>query len=188
MHGHDLTIRELLAEHHGIEVKQRGGGDGFSRSSRSRPTPSTAPSRSSSVSPNNATLDDLVPEIRIGVHEADALMSGNDFAGLGVHEAARIGAYAEAGASSPAHRRPRGWAHRPPRPTRGRVQGLQRSARDPGGPMARRAHRNVRGQGSHVALTGRGQLRLSTGTTSQVRLSTGTTSHVAMVGSDSGSR
>ena len=38
-----------------------------------------------------------MPEIRIGVHEADALMSGNDFAGLGVHEAARIGAYADAG-------------------------------------------------------------------------------------------
>ena len=42
-------------------------------------------------------MDDLVPEIRIGVHEADALMSGNDFAGLGVHEAARIGAYGGAG-------------------------------------------------------------------------------------------
>ena len=55
------------------------------------------PSRSSSASPSNATCADLVPEIRIGVHEADALMSGNDFAGLGVHEAARIGAYADAG-------------------------------------------------------------------------------------------
>ena len=35
--------------------------------------------------------------MRIGVHEADALLSGNDFAGLGVHEAARIGAFAGAG-------------------------------------------------------------------------------------------
>ena len=42
-------------------------------------------------------VDDLVPQIRIGVHEADALMCGNDFAGLGVHEAARIGAYGGAG-------------------------------------------------------------------------------------------
>ena len=31
------------------------------------------------------------------MHEADALLSGNDFAGLGVHEAARIAAHADGG-------------------------------------------------------------------------------------------
>ena len=74
-----------------------GAATASSLCSRTRSTPSTVPSRSSSVSPKQRDVDDLVPEIRIGVHEADALMCGNDFAGLGVHEAARIGAYADAG-------------------------------------------------------------------------------------------
>jgi class 3 adenylate cyclase len=39
----------------------------------------------------------FAPEIRIGAHEADALLSGGDFAGLGVHEAARIAGAAGAG-------------------------------------------------------------------------------------------
>ena len=97
LHGHDLTIRELLAKHHGIEVKQRGGGDGFFAVFTK---PADAIDCAIAIQQRLAEqrdVDDLVPEIRIGVHEADALMCGNDFAGLGVHEAARIGAYADAG-------------------------------------------------------------------------------------------
>jgi len=97
MHHHDLTIRELLAKHQGMEVRQRGGGDGFFAVFTS---PADAVDCAIAIQQRLAEQRgraDLVPEIRIGVHEADALMSGNDFAGLGVHEAARIGAYADAG-------------------------------------------------------------------------------------------
>ena len=97
MHGHDLTIRELLAKHQGMEVRQRGGGDGFFAAFMN---PADAVDCAIAIQRGLAEqrdMADLVPEIRIGVHESDALMSGNDFAGLGVHEAARIGAYADAG-------------------------------------------------------------------------------------------
>jgi class 3 adenylate cyclase len=97
LQSHDLTIREVLAEHRGLEVRQRGGGDGFFAVFTS---PGDAVDCAIVIQRRLAEqreVNDLLPEIRIGVHEADALMSGNDFAGLGVHEAARIGAYADAG-------------------------------------------------------------------------------------------
>jgi class 3 adenylate cyclase len=97
MRDHDLTIRELLAKHQGTEVRQRGGGDGFfAVFENSADAVNCAIAIQQRLAKQRDSAD-LVPEIRIGVHEADALMSGNDFAGLGVHEAARIGAYADAG-------------------------------------------------------------------------------------------
>jgi class 3 adenylate cyclase len=96
LRSHDRVVRDLLARHNGSEVKQRGGGDGFFAVF---PTPSDA--IGCAVAIQRRFADDrkngFVPEVRIGVHEADALLSGNDFAGLGVHEAARIAAHAEAG-------------------------------------------------------------------------------------------
>jgi class 3 adenylate cyclase len=35
--------------------------------------------------------------VRIGVHAAEATAAGDDYSGLGVHEAARVGAVAEGG-------------------------------------------------------------------------------------------
>jgi class 3 adenylate cyclase len=93
---HDRTIRDALARHRGTEVKQRGGGDGFFAVFES-----AADGVKCAVEIQQALAarraEEFVPEVRIGVHEADALLSGNDFAGLGVHEAARIGAFAGAG-------------------------------------------------------------------------------------------
>ena len=96
LRGHDRTIRDLLARHNGAEVKQRGGGDGFFAVFES---PADAVECAVAIQRALAAQREsgFAPEIRIGVHEADALLSGNDFAGLGVHEAARIGAHAEAG-------------------------------------------------------------------------------------------
>ena len=93
LRSHDRTIRDLLARHNGSEVKQRGGGDGFFAVFE---TPgdavdcAVAIQRAFAASRHNG----FAPEVRIGVHEADVLLSGNDFAGLGVHEAARIAAHA----------------------------------------------------------------------------------------------
>jgi class 3 adenylate cyclase len=97
LHAHDRTIRDLLAHHGGSEVKQRGGGDGFFAVFTS---PADAIDCAVAIQRRFADQRDtqgFAPELRIGVHEADALLSGNDFAGLGVHQAARIAAYADGG-------------------------------------------------------------------------------------------
>jgi adenylate cyclase len=97
LHSHDRTIRELLAHHGGSEVKQRGGGDGFFAVFTN---PSNAIDCAVAIQRCFAEHRDahgFAPELRIGVHETDALLSGNDFAGVGVHEAARIAAYADGG-------------------------------------------------------------------------------------------
>jgi len=95
LRSHDRTIRDLLAQHNGAEVKQRGGGDGFFAVFES-----PADAVECAIAIQRALAEqreqEFAPEIRIGVHEADALLSANDYAGLGVHEAARIGAHAEA--------------------------------------------------------------------------------------------
>jgi len=94
---HDRTIRDLLMQHGGIEVKQRGGGDGFFAAFEQA---SDAVECAQAIQRQCAAHREeagFAPDVRIGVHQADALLSGHDFAGIGVHEAARIGATAEAG-------------------------------------------------------------------------------------------
>jgi class 3 adenylate cyclase len=93
---HDRTIRDILTRHRGTEVKQRGGGDGFFAVFESAADGVTCAMEIQRALARRRA-DDFVPEVRIGVHEADALLSGNDFAGLGVHEAARIAGHAGAG-------------------------------------------------------------------------------------------
>lgn len=93
---HDRTIRELLAAHGGVEVKQRGGGDGFFAAFESAADAIEAARSIQRAFAEHRDRAGFAPDIRIGVHEADALLSGNDFAGVGVHEAARIGAAAGA--------------------------------------------------------------------------------------------
>jgi class 3 adenylate cyclase len=95
LRSHDRTVRELLVRHGGTEVKQRGGGDGFFAVFDA---PSAAVDCAVAMQQGFARQRDMAgfaPEIRIGLHEADALSTGGDFAGLGVHEAARIAGVAE---------------------------------------------------------------------------------------------
>lgn len=42
-------------------------------------------------------LHGFAPQVRIGLHAAEATVIADDYAGLGVHEAARVGALAEGG-------------------------------------------------------------------------------------------
>ena len=77
-------------------MKQRGGGDGFFAVFESPADAIDCAVAIQRALRRPARRDGFAPEIRIGVHEADALLSGNDYAGLGVHEAARIAAHAEA--------------------------------------------------------------------------------------------
>jgi len=96
LRAHDRTIRDALARHRGTEVKQRGGGDGFFAVFESA-SDGVACATEIQQALDRQRADEFVPAVRIGVHEADALLCGSDFAGLGVHEAARIGAFAGAG-------------------------------------------------------------------------------------------
>ena len=97
LRAHDRTIRDLLAAHAGTEVKQRGGGDGFFAVFDD---PASALACAVGMQRAFAQQRDafgFAPDVRVGVHEANALLSGRDYSGLGVHEASRIAGIAEAG-------------------------------------------------------------------------------------------
>jgi class 3 adenylate cyclase len=90
---HDSTMRRLLADHHGEEVKHVG--DGFFVAFDD---PTRAVEFAVDVQEKLAAHRKdagFAPQVRIGVHCADASKRGRDYEGMGVHVAARIGALAE---------------------------------------------------------------------------------------------
>ncbi len=93
---HDATLRRLFARFDGQEIKQRGGGDGFFIAFTSAEA-----ALDCAMAIQHAMTEgsrDLVPlRIRVGVHEAEATRSVDDYSGRGVHEAARIAALARGG-------------------------------------------------------------------------------------------
>jgi len=97
LRSHDRTVRDLLLQHGGTEVKQRGGGDGFFAVFEDPSSAVDCAIAMQRAFSGQRETTGFAPEIRIGLHEADALASGGDFAGLGVHEAARIASVAEGG-------------------------------------------------------------------------------------------
>jgi class 3 adenylate cyclase len=97
LRSHDRIIRDLLVAHGGTEVKQRGGGDGFFAVFDNAASAIACAVAMQRRFAEQRDATGFAPEIRIGVHQADALLSGGDYAGLGVHEAARIAGLAEGG-------------------------------------------------------------------------------------------
>lgn len=92
---HDHALRTLFAEHNGEEVKQIG--DGFFVAFAN---PSEAVECAVAIQHRLAEHRKdagFAPEVRIGLHMVDATRKGRDYAGKGVHEAARIGALATGG-------------------------------------------------------------------------------------------
>jgi class 3 adenylate cyclase len=92
---HDQTLRGLFAAHKGEEVVTTG--DGFFVGFES---PDAA--LACAVAIQRSLLEHrrnhgFAPQVRIGVHAADATQVGRDFKGKGVHEAARIAALAKGG-------------------------------------------------------------------------------------------
>jgi len=92
---HDQTLRSLFAAHHGEEVATTGDGFfvGFAE-------PDTA--LACAVAIQRALVEHrkahgFAPQVRIGVHAADATQVGRNFTGKGVHEPARIAALAGGG-------------------------------------------------------------------------------------------
>jgi len=92
---HDETLRACFRRHGGSEVKHTG--DGFLVTFRD---PTAAVACAVEIQRSLAALrrtSGFAPQVRIGMHEADATRHGSDYAGKGVHAAARISGLAGGG-------------------------------------------------------------------------------------------
>jgi class 3 adenylate cyclase len=92
---HDRTVRACLTAHEGREIKHEG--DGFFVAF---PDPRSALNSAIAL---QRTLDEhrhehgFAPNVRIGIHAAQATRRGGDFFGQGVHVAARVAAAGSSG-------------------------------------------------------------------------------------------
>lgn len=92
---HDETLRSLIAEHRGEEIRHQG--DGFFVAFASAVDAIECAVAIQRRLAEQRRRQGFALQIRIGMHTADAHKRGLDYAGLGIHEAARIGGAAEAG-------------------------------------------------------------------------------------------
>ena len=92
---HDQTLRAIFNRYGGTEVRQTGDGFfvAFEEASAAIEA-SVAVQRSLA---EHRRGHGFAPQVRIGLHEAEASTRAIDFAGRGVHEAARIGSLAGGG-------------------------------------------------------------------------------------------
>lgn len=91
---HDAQLRQLFARHRGVEVHQKGGGDGFFVGFGSA---AAGLDCALEIQQGLREEPDGPLVVRIGVHWATVTHSEGDFSGRGVHEAARIAALASGG-------------------------------------------------------------------------------------------
>lgn len=94
---HDVTLRRLFDRLDGQEIKQRGGGDGFFVAFTSAQAALDCAVSIQEAVAEGSRDRGLPIRVRIGVHEAEATRSVDDYGGRGVHEAARIAALASGG-------------------------------------------------------------------------------------------
>jgi class 3 adenylate cyclase len=92
---HDQTLRGLFAAHQGEEVVTTG--DGFFVGFDSQEAALGCAVAIQRTLAEHRQTHGFAPQVRIGVHLADATQVGRDFHGKGVHEAARIAAMAKGG-------------------------------------------------------------------------------------------
>lgn len=93
VHWHDQTLRSLFVEHGGEEIDHAG--DGFFVAFADPVAAiecAVAVQRSLS---DHRRAHGFAPQVRVGLHSADAARRGVGYRGKGVHEAARISALAE---------------------------------------------------------------------------------------------
>jgi class 3 adenylate cyclase len=92
---HDQALREAFARHGGTEVDHAG--DGFFVAFEDvNSAVECAVDVQRSLAEHRRSAG-FAPQVRIGLHAAEATERAGDFGGKGVHEAARIGALAEGG-------------------------------------------------------------------------------------------
>jgi class 3 adenylate cyclase len=92
---HDQTLRAMFAAHQGQEVVTTG--DGFFVGFDSAEAALTCAISIQRTLADHRRAHGFAPQVRIGVHSADATQVGRNYTGKGVHEAARIASLAEGG-------------------------------------------------------------------------------------------
>jgi class 3 adenylate cyclase len=92
---HDRTLRRLFEEHSGREVDHAG--DGFFVAFEDPGAALAAAVAIQRSLAEHRRNQGFAPQVRIGIHAAEATDLGHDYRGKGVHRAARIGALAEGG-------------------------------------------------------------------------------------------
>ncbi|MGH2756433.1 MAG: adenylate/guanylate cyclase domain-containing protein, partial [Actinomycetota bacterium] len=92
---HDQTLRSLFANYHGQEVDHAG--DGFFVAFDDADSAIECSVAIQRRLRDHRREHGFAPQVRIGLHATEALRSGSGYKGKGVHEAARIGALAQAG-------------------------------------------------------------------------------------------
>ena len=92
---HDDTIRSQVVQHGGEEVKTIG--DGFFVAFQQMTDAVRCAVAIQRALVAHRRSSGFAPDVRIGIHEAEASQRGNDYAGRGVNEAARIGSLAGGG-------------------------------------------------------------------------------------------
>jgi class 3 adenylate cyclase len=92
---HDQTLRAVFNRHGGTEVRQTG--DGFFVAFEDASAAIEAAVAVQRSLAEHRRGHGFAPQVRIGLHEAQASTRAIDFAGRGVHEAARIGSLAGGG-------------------------------------------------------------------------------------------
>jgi class 3 adenylate cyclase len=89
---HDRTLRELIETAGGEVIKHTG--DGYFAAFQ---TAAAAVEAAAGIQRALDQHEPLAPDVRIGLHSGGAFHKGDDYAGQGVHMAARIGALAGGG-------------------------------------------------------------------------------------------
>jgi class 3 adenylate cyclase len=92
---HDETLRAIFLAHKGEEVV--GTGDGFFIGFDSPDAALACAVAIQRKLAEHRQQHGFAPQVRVGVHASDATQVGKNFRGMGVHEAARIAALADAG-------------------------------------------------------------------------------------------
>ncbi len=92
---HDETLRTVIASHRGEVVRTTG--DGFFASFADAGAALDCAIAIQRRLAEHRRRHGFAPQVRIGVHSAEATSIADDYAGLGVHEAARVGAIAKGG-------------------------------------------------------------------------------------------
>jgi class 3 adenylate cyclase len=95
LHWHDEALRRCLKENDGEEVHRTG--DGFFVAFPDARTALACAAMIQRTLAEHRRAHGFAPQVRIGVHAAEATRAAGDYEGAGVHAAARIGALAEGG-------------------------------------------------------------------------------------------
>jgi len=92
---HDETLRSAIESQHGEIVHSTG--DGFFASFADASAAASCAVAIQRLLAEHRRLHGFAPQVRIGMHAAEATVMVDDYAGMGVHQAARVGALAESG-------------------------------------------------------------------------------------------